>query len=140
MPLIGFPTAVVTYDPARRFGGIKYPLKKSAPLHGRDYFSLATKLAFGLPVSALESAFLSGLGIFGSADLSLLQGGCGRMGLGFDIGFGWRLASVSGVGSGRGYVGKTYGEVKARPRYHIEMLLERGKHKKRHNIFCRPFG
>ena len=40
------------------------------------------------------------------------------MGLGFDIGLAgaWHLVGA--------YVGKTYGEVKARPRYHIEMLLD----------------
>lgn len=60
------------------------------------------------------------------------------MGLGFVsvwLALGIQLVALGLVGA---YVGKTYGEVKARPRYHIEMLLDAAQ-TQRHNIFCRPF-
>lgn len=37
------------------------------------------------------------------------------------LALGIQLVALGLVGA---YVGKTYGEVKARPRYHIEMLLD----------------
>ena len=46
------------------------------------------------------------------------------MGLGAGFGLGIQLVALGLVGA---YVGKTYAEVKDRPRYHIEMLLDEGK-------------
>lgn len=46
------------------------------------------------------------------------------MGLGFDIGLAGTCIQLVALGLVGAYVGKTYGEVKARPRYHIEMLLD----------------
>ena len=128
VPLIGFKTAVVTYERAERFAGeSKYPLKKMLAFAWDGITSFSTKplsliLALGVCIGAA-----AGIGLL-AAIITLL---CGTA-VGSWI---WVLLSVwlalaiqlVALGLVGAYVGKTYAEVKARPRYHIEMLLDDGK-------------
>ena len=125
VPLIGFPTAVVTYERSERFAGeSKYPLKKMLSFAWDGITSFSTKPLSLITGVGVGIGFLSGLGFL--ASLICL---CCKVAV---AGWVWVLISVwlalgiqlVALGLVGAYVGKTYGEVKARPRYHIEMLLD----------------
>ena len=125
VPLIGFPTAVVTYERSERFAGeSKYPLKKMLSFAWDGITSFSTKPLSLITGIGVGIGFLSGLGL-----LAALICLCCKVAV---AGWVWVLISVwlalgiqlVALGLVGAYVGKTYGEVKARPRYHIEMLLD----------------
>ena len=128
VPLIGFPTAVVTYERSERFAGeSKYPLKKMLSFAWDGITSFSTKPLSLITGVGIGVGFLSGLGLLAA----LICLCCGIPVAGWI----WVLVSVwlalgielTALGLVGAYVGKTYVEVKARPRYHIEMLLDSGK-------------
>lgn len=128
MPLIGYQTDSVYYDRKERVAGeSKYPLKKMLALAFNGISSFSVK-----PIS-----MIMGLGIFiiicsmlaaAYALISYFTGSVvpGWTSLILSIWFlgGLQLLAVGMVGQ---YIGKIYMEVKQRPRYNIEKILESGK-------------
>ena len=128
MPLIGYQTDSVYYDRKERVAGeSKYPLKKMLALAFNGISSFSVK-----PIS-----MIMGLGIFIiicsvlAAIYALISYFTGRVVPGWtslilSIWFlgGLQLLAVGMVGQ---YIGKIYMEVKQRPRYNIEKILESGQ-------------
>ncbi len=126
VPMIGYPSAVVTYERGERFAGeSKYPLKKMLALAVDGITSLSAKpmrmisalgvLLFVLGAAALLFALIWSLtGRYfpgwGVAALSVWAAAC------------LILLSVGVVGE---YVGKIYVETKDRPRFIVEAYLHR---------------
>ncbi len=125
MPLIGYQTDSVYYDRKERVAGeSKYPLKKMLALAFNGISSFSVK-----PIS-----MILGLGLFIiicsalAAVYALISYFTGRVVPGWtslilSIWFlgGLQLMAVGMVGQ---YIGKIYMEVKQRPRYNIEKILE----------------
>lgn len=128
MPLIGYKTAVVTYERSERFAGeSKYPLKKMLAFAWDGITSFSTKplgmitglgiLLTGLFGLGLLAAIITAIcGVWVSPTMWLVISNWLSLGIG--------LIALGLVGA---YVGKTYSEVKDRPRYHIEMFLDGGQ-------------
>ena len=128
VPLIGFKTAVVTYERAERFAGeSKYPLKKMLSFAWDGITSFSTKPLSLITVLGVLLGAVSGVGLL-AAIITLLCGGfVGEwvwIVLSVWLALAIQLVALGLVGA---YVGKTYAEVKGRPRYHIEMLLDEPK-------------
>lgn len=128
VPLIGFKTAVVTYERAERFAGeSKYPLKKMLSFAWDGITSFSTKPLSLITVLGVLIGTVSGVGLL-AAIITLLCGGfVGEwvwIVLSVWLALAIQLVALGLVGA---YVGKTYAEVKDRPRYHIEMLLDEPK-------------
>ena len=128
VPLIGFKTAVVTYERAERFAGeSKYPLKKMLSFAWDGITSFSTKPLSLITVLGVLIGAVSGVGLL-AAIITLLCGGfVGEwvwIVLSVWLALAIHLVALGLVGA---YVGKTYAEVKGRPRYHIEMLLDEPK-------------
>lgn len=128
VPLIGFKTAVVTYERAERFAGeSKYPLKKMLSFAWDGITSFSTKPLSLITVLGVLIGAVSGVGLL-AAIITLLCGGfVGEwvwIVLSVWLALAIQLVALGLVGA---YVGKTYAEVKDRPRYHIEMLLDKPK-------------
>ena len=128
VPLIGFKTAVVTYERAERFAGeSKYPLKKMLSFAWDGITSFSTKPLSLITVLGVLIGAVSGMGLL-AAIITLLCGGfVGEwvwIVLSVWLALAIQLVALGLVGA---YVGKTYAEVKDRPRYHIEMLLDEPK-------------
>lgn len=126
VPLIGYRSDYVYYDRHERFAGeSKYPLKKmvSFALDGITSFSVKPlKLISGLGVLV---SFLSVLGlVYALASYAMGWAVSGWTAIVCSI---WLLGGLQMLCLGvvGGYVGKIYGEVKARPRYRIEEYLEK---------------
>ena len=127
MPLIGYRSDYVYYDRHERFAGeSKYPLKKmiSFALDGITSFSvkpLKMISSLGILVS-----LLSVIGLL----YALVSHFCGFTVAGWTaiVSSIWRLGGIQllCIGVVGGYIGKIYSEVKARPRYRIEALVEHG--------------
>lgn len=125
VPLIGYKTATVEYRRGERFAGeSKYPLKKMLAFAFDGVTSFSVKpirmiTALGFFIFALSIAFtlyaiivkLMGYTVPG---WSALMASIWILG-------GLQLLSLGVIGE---YIGKIYGEVKARPRYIIEDLLD----------------
>lgn len=124
VPLVGFPSAIVTYERHERFAGeSKYPLKKmlSFAIDGITSFS----------VKPLRMITWLGIFIFLCSIVMLLvlllqklfghtvQGWTTLMGSIWMIG-GIQLFCLGMIGE---YIGKIYAEVKQRPRYIIEQFI-----------------
>ncbi len=124
VPLIGFPSAIVTYERHERFAGeSKYPLKKmlSFAFDGITSFS----------VKPIRMITWLGVLIFFASIIMLLvlliqklfgytvQGWTTLMGSIWMIG-GIQLLCLGMIGE---YVGKIYAEVKQRPRFIVDQLL-----------------
>jgi len=128
VPLIGFKTAVVIYERAERFAGeSKYPLKKMLSFAWDGITSFSTKPLSLITVLGILICAVSGVGLL-AAIITLLCGGfVGEwvwIVLSVWLALAIQLVALGLVGA---YVGKTYAEVKDRPRYHIEMLLDEPK-------------
>lgn len=125
VPLIGYQTTCIYYDRAKRFAGeSKYPLKKmlNFAIDGITSFSVKpvrmifllglifVLISFGILLYVLISYFTHNVAPgWASIILSIwFVGGCVLIGLGI-------------VGE---YIGKIYIEVKDRPRYNIEKILQ----------------
>jgi glycosyltransferase involved in cell wall biosynthesis len=120
VPLIGYRSDYVFYDRHERFAGeSKYPLKKmlAFAVEGITSFSVKPlKLIFGLGASV---SLVSLVGVIWSL-ISHFHGGAAGW-----VPAVWSLWLLGGVlllclGTVGTYIGKIYGEVKARPRYKIE--------------------
>ena len=125
VPLIGYKSAVVTYERSERFAGeSKYPLKKmlSFALDGITSFSVKP-ISFILGLGVLMTG-ISGLALLVLLVLWLL--GWGVSGFGVLCGSLWLLGGIQlmALGMVGEYVGKIYKEVKARPKYIIETFLK----------------
>lgn len=125
VPLIGYRTATVEYERGERFAGeSKYPLKKmiAFALDGITSFStrpirLITMLGFLIfAVSLLFSVYTLVVKLLGYtvAGWSALMMSIWILG-------GLQLLALGVIGE---YVGKIYNEVKARPKYIVETLLD----------------
>lgn len=126
VPLIGYKSDCVSYDRHERFAGeSKYPLKKmvSFALDGITSFSVKPlKLISSLGILV---SFLSVLGlVYALASHAMGRAVSGWTAIVCSI---WLLGGLQMLCLGvvGGYVGKIYGEVKARPRYRIEEYLEK---------------
>ena len=127
VPLIGYRSDYVYYDRHERFAGeSKYPLKKmiSFALDGITSFSvkpLKMISSLGILVS-----LLSVIGLL----YALISHFCGFTVAGWTaiVSSIWLLGGIQllCIGVVGGYIGKIYSEVKARPRYRIEALVEHG--------------
>ncbi|MCI9071542.1 MAG: glycosyltransferase family 2 protein [Lachnospiraceae bacterium] len=125
MPLIGYQTDSVYYDRKERVAGeSKYPLKKMLALAFNGISSFSVK-----PISMITGLglFIIVCSIFAAlyALISYFTGSVvpGWTSLILSIWFlgGLQLMAVGMVGQ---YIGKIYMEVKQRPRYNIEKILE----------------
>lgn len=126
IPLIGFKSSIVTYERNERFAGeSKYPLKKmlSFAFDGITSFSvrpirIITTLGFIIFAGSI-------LGLFWLLMLKLtghtVQGWTTLMGSVWFIG-GIQILALGIIGE---YIGKIYKEVKARPRYIIEKVVNK---------------
>ena len=124
VPLIGFPTAIVTYERHERFAGeSKYPLKKmiAFAVEGITSFSVKPlRMITWLGIVILICSFVMLLALlvqklFGYT----VQGWTTLMGSIWMIG-GIQLFCLGLIGE---YIGKIYGEVKQRPRFIVEEFL-----------------
>ncbi len=125
VPLIGYKSAVVTYERSERFAGeSKYPLKKmlSFAFDGITSFSVKP-ISFILGLGVLMTG-ISGLALLVLLVLWLL--GWGVSGFGVLCGSLWLLGGIQlmALGMVGEYVGKIYKEVKARPKYIVETFLK----------------
>ena len=125
VPMIGYPTAVVTYSRAKRSAGeSKYPLKKM--------LSFATEGITSLSIKPLR--LITGLGLFiFAASLLVLVYSLIRHLMGETV-TGWTSLAISlwalggiqllSIGILGEYIGKIYMETKARPRYIVEKYIK----------------
>lgn len=124
VPLIGYKTDCVYYDRKERAAGVsKYPLKKMLALAFDGISSFSTRPIDLILTAGFVIVFLSFLA-FLYALVSYITGNVepGWTSLIISIWFlgGLQLLAIGLVGK---YVGKTYIEVKHRPRYNIEKVL-----------------
>ena len=118
VPQIGFPWTTDSYDRAERFAGeSKNPLKKMMALAFDGVTSVSVKplrLIVGCGVVALAAALVL-----------LIWALCAGSGSLAGVGSLWLLGGVqlTALGVVGEYVGKVYGETKARPRFIIERVI-----------------
>ena len=124
VPLIGYKTDCVYYDRKERAAGVsKYPLKKMLALAFDGISSFSTRPIDMILTAGFVSVFLSMVALV-YALVSYFTGNVepGWTSIIISIWFlgGMQLLAIGLVGK---YVGKTYIEVKQRPRYNIEKVL-----------------
>ncbi len=124
VPLIGYKNDCVYYDRKERAAGVsKYPLKKMLALAFDGISSFSTRPIDLILTSGIVIIFLSFIALI-YALVSFFTGNVqpGWTSLIISIWFlgGMQLLAIGLVGK---YVGKTYIEVKHRPRYNIEKVL-----------------
>ena len=126
IPTLGYKTAVVTYERNERFAGeSKYPLKKMLALAWNGITSFSTKplgliVTIGITLMVIAAILLlvcAGRAIWGTSPSGLEVFSYSLWLLG-----GIQLLALGVVGE---YIGKTYAEVKGRPRYIIETYLNK---------------
>ena len=119
VPLIGFPSAIVTYERAERFAGeTKYPLKKMIAFAVEGITSFSVK---PLRLIGWLGALIMLLSIIALIVWLCAGGGTALIACSVWLACGVQLVSAGVVGE---YIGKIYSEVKRRPRYFIEKLVE----------------
>ena len=125
IPTLGYKTAVVTYERNERFAGeSKYPLKKMLALAWNGITSFSTRpleliVTAGVLLMIVAAVLLlvcAGRAIWGISPTSVEVFTYSLWLLG-----GIQLFALGVVGE---YIGKTYAEVKGRPRYIIETYLK----------------
>jgi len=127
VPQIGYKWTTVTYERAERFAGeSKYPLKKMLAFAADGITSFSVK-PIRLVLTAGVVVFLVSLVMLLYALISKLMGSTtagwtSLMGSIWLIG-GIQLLSLGVIGE---YIGKIYNETKARPRFIIESVLNKG--------------
>jgi glycosyltransferase involved in cell wall biosynthesis len=125
VPLVGYQSATVEYERGERFAGeSKYPLKKMIPFALDGVTSFSTKpirwitllgfLIFAISMFTTAYAVIVKLLGYTVAGWSTLMGSIWILG-------GLQLLALGVIGE---YIGKIYAEVKGRPRYLIETLLD----------------
>ena len=126
IPTLGYKTAVVTYERNERFAGeSKYPLKKMLALAWNGITSFSTKplgliVSVGIVLMVIAAILLlvcAGRAIWGTSPSAVEVFSYSLWLLG-----GIQLLALGVVGE---YIGKTYAEVKGRPRYIIETYLNK---------------
>ena len=125
VPMVGFKSSIVTYERGERFAGVsKYPLKKmlSFAFDGITSFSTVPIRLITFAGFFIFMASMAALVVFLAQKLLgyTVQGWATTMGSIWLIG-GIQLLSLGVIGE---YVGKIYMEVKHRPRFIIESILE----------------
>ncbi|MCG7392680.1 glycosyltransferase family 2 protein [Microvirga sp. ACRRW] len=126
IPLLGFQTAIVTYERAERFAGTsKYPLRKMLALAFEGITSFSTKplrivTFLGIATSFLALA-LTAWAMFAAVVFDSTLPGWASTVIPIYLISGVQLLSVGIVGE---YVGKIYLETKRRPRSHIATMLK----------------
>jgi glycosyltransferase involved in cell wall biosynthesis len=125
VPLIGYRSAIVTYDRSRRLAGVsKYPLRKmlSFALEGMTSFSIVP-LRFITLLGFVVSAFSFGmivLVVYGTlVQKAVVPGWASSVVPIYFLG-GIQLLSIGILGE---YVGKIYLETKRRPRYIVDRVI-----------------
>ncbi|MGJ8668086.1 MAG: glycosyltransferase family 2 protein [Oceanococcus sp.] len=122
VPLLGFPTAKVFYDRHERMAGeSKYPIKRmlSFALDGVTSFSMVPLRLIGLMgftifgITSVMSAWVLAIALFGD---SAVPGWASTVLPTYFLG-GIQIFCLGVIGE---YLGKIYGELKARPRFIIE--------------------
>ena len=124
VPLIGYNTAVVTYErKTREAGESKYPLKKMLALAFDGITSFSTKpisFIIGLGAIVLFICFIAALYAFISYFVGDVEAGWTSTILSIWFLGGVQLVCIGIIGE---YIGKIYKEVKKRPKYNIETYL-----------------
>ncbi len=125
MPLLGFKTAEVYYERKERVAGeSKYPLKKMIALafNGISSFSIKPiSLILWVGVIIIACSILAAIYALISYFTGHVVAGWTSLILSIWFIGGVQLLSIGLIGQ---YIGKIYVEVKHRPRYHIEKLLD----------------
>lgn len=125
MPLIGYQTDCVYYDRKERVAGeSKYPLKKMMALAFNGISSFSVKpisFILGLGLFIIICSILAALYAFVSYFTGRVVPGWTSLILSIWFLGGLQLLAIGLVGQ---YIGKIYIEVKQRPRYNIEKILE----------------
>ena len=128
MPLIGYQTAEVYYDRKERVAGeSKYPLKKMLALAFNGISSFSVKpitMITWLGVIIIMASLLATVYALISYFAGSVVPGWTSLILSVWLLGGLQLLAIGMVGM---YIGKIYMEVKARPRYNIEKVLESEK-------------
>lgn len=128
MPLIGYQTDSVYYDRKERVAGeSKYPLKKMLALAFNGISSFSVKpisMIMGLGIFIIACSILAAIYALVSYFIGSVVPGWTSLILSIWFLGGLQLLAVGMVGQ---YIGKIYMEVKQRPRYNIEKILENGQ-------------
>ena len=128
MPLIGYQTAEVYYDRKERVAGeSKYPLKKMLALAFNGISSFSVKpitMIMWLGVIIIVASLLASVYALISYFVGSVVPGWTSLMVSVWLLGGLQLLAIGMVGM---YVGKIYMEVKERPRYNIEKVLESEK-------------
>ena len=125
IPLIGFKSDKVEYSRAPRYAGVsKYPFKKmlQLALNGITSFSLTPIrliTVFGIVISALGVCSITTLTVLTLCGIGISAVGWILSSLWTACGFLMTCLGIVGE-----YVGKSYEEIKARPRYIIEEFVQ----------------
>ena len=128
VPLLGYKTDCVYYERKERVAGeSKYPLKKMLALAFEGISSFSTKpidlitvLGFGIVVLSVIAAIYAFVSYF----MGNVEAGWTSLILSIWFLGGVQLLSIGLIGK---YIGKIYTEVKHRPRYNIESVLDEDK-------------
>lgn len=124
IPQIGMPSATVEYARAERTAGeSKYPLKKMLGLAMDGITSFSVKPLYAIlyvGILFLVIALAIGVYVIHSLFVHTAVAGWASLMLSIWMVGGFILIALGAVGL---YVGKTYQEVKHRPRYHINRLI-----------------
>ena len=126
IPLLGFPSAIVTYDRAERFAGTsKYPIGKMLALAVEGITSFSNRPLRMVTILGLVVSFLaSGLvvwAVFAAIVLQQTIPGWASTVIPIYLISGVQLLCVGIIGE---YIGKIYLETKRRPRSHISQILQ----------------
>lgn len=128
MPLIGYQTDSVYYDRKERVAGeSKYPLKKMLALAFNGISSFSVKpisMIMGLGIFIIVCSILAAIYALVSYFIGSVVPGWTSLILSIWFLGGLQLLATGMVGQ---YIGKIYMEVKQRPRYNIEKILENGQ-------------
>ncbi len=125
VPLLGYKTDCVYYERKERVAGeSKYPLKKMLALAFEGISSFSTKpidLITTLGIGIIFLSFVAAIYAFVSYFMGQVEAGWTSLILSIWFLGGVQLMSIGLIGK---YIGKIYTEVKHRPRYNIESVLD----------------
>ena len=125
VPLLGYKTDCVYYERKERVAGeSKYPLRKMLALAFEGISSFSTKpidLITSLGIIIIFLSFLAAIYAFVSYFMGRVEAGWTSLILSIWFLGGVQLLSIGLIGK---YIGKIYTEVKHRPRYNIESVLD----------------
>lgn len=124
VPMIGYPSTIVTYERNERFAGeSKYPLKKMLSFAMEGITSLSVKPIRFVTIGGILVSLIS----LGMMIYTLIQHFCGVTVQGWSsiLISVWLIGGIQMIALGviGEYIGKIYMETKARPRYIVESFL-----------------